>query len=414
MARDSWLHRQPAYVRYFLWSAGVAALAFLVLLLLVARGGPEWIPPVPLTDDTLVPASADSARRHYTPDTLTIRPLASISATATPLPYTLRWRTGVALPDGEALCFAWPQVRPAWYLNWSANVRRKADLWGLLPGLEMALPDPQLGMEFTPMVSVSGGRLFPDAAALRDLAARYRGLTWLIGNEPDVKWQSNAPPEVYAIAYHRAYTAIKAGDSSAKVAIGGISQVTPLRLAYLDRVWAFYRSLYGREMPVDVWNMHAFVLREERGSWGVNMPPGFSIEQRGMLWDVEDHDDLALVEEQVRAMRRWMAAHGQQEKPLWITEYGILMPEEYGFDADRVTRFMLASFDLFATLADPALGYPPDGGRLVQRWMWYPARDSRYSAGNLFDDYGRVTAVGDAFFGYLAAGEEQEGGDLKE
>ena len=32
-------------------------------------------------------------------------------------------------------------------------------------------------------------------------------------------------------------------------------------------------------------------------------------------------------------MRQWMADHGQRDKPLWITEYGILMPEEYGFDA---------------------------------------------------------------------------------
>ena len=27
-------------------------------------------------------------------------------------------------------------------------------------------------------------------------------------------------------------------------------------------------------MPVDVWNVHNFVLREERGSWGVDIPPG--------------------------------------------------------------------------------------------------------------------------------------------
>ena len=63
---------------------------------------------------------------------------------------------------------------------------------------------------------------------------------------------------------------------------------------------------------------------------------------------------------------------------------------------------MLGSFDLFLTLRDPATGYPADDGRLVQRWNWYPTRDSRYSAGNLFDDYGRVTPVGQAMFDYLA------------
>ena len=154
-------------------------------------------------------------------------------------------------------------------------------------------------------------------------------------------------------------------------------------------------------MPVDVWNMHAFVLREERDSWGVNIPPGFTLEQSGRLWEVEDHDDLALVEEEVRLMRGWMAEHGQQDKPLWITEYGILMPREYGFDDERVIRFMLGSFDLFLNLRDEATGYPADDGRLVQRWNWYPTRDSRYSAGNLFDDYGRVTPVGQAMFDFL-------------
>jgi len=48
------------------------------------------------------------------------------------------------------------------------------------------------------------------------------------------------------------------------------------------------------------------------------------------------------------------------------------------------------------------VGDPADGYRLVQRWNWYPTRDSRYSAGNLFDDYGHVTPVGEAMFEFLA------------
>jgi hypothetical protein len=181
--------------------------------------------------------------------------------------------------------------------------------------------------------------------------------------------------------------------------------MTPLRLAYLDRVWNFYRSLYGQEMPVDVWTMHAFVLREERSSWGVNIPPGFTIEQRGRLWGIEDHGDLALITEQVRAMRRWMADHGQREKPLWITEYGILFPADYGYSPARVIDFLRGSFDLFLSLRDPELGYGADDNRLVQRWNWYSARDSRYRAGNLFTDWGSVTSVGRAFSRYLAEGK---------
>jgi hypothetical protein len=236
---------------------------------------------------------------------------------------------------------------------------------------------------------------------LRELAASRPGLTWAIGNEPDVIWQDNTAPEIYAIAYHRAYTAIKAGDPTAQVAIGGVSQITPLRLAYLDRVWNFYLDHYGEPMPVDVWNIHTFVLREDRREWGVNIPPGFEIQHRGMLWEVADHDRLDLVEEQVWLMREWMAAHGQQEKPLWITEYGILMPEEYGFTAAAVQEFLVGSFNLFDSLMDPELGYPADNHRLVQRWNWYSARDSRFAAGNLFDNAGEMTRLGQTLRDYL-------------
>jgi hypothetical protein len=97
-----------------------------------------------------------------------------------------------------------------------------------------------------------------------------------------------------------------------------------------------------------------------------------------------------------------MAERGQRDKPLWITEYGILMPTEYGFDAERVAAFLEGSFELFLNLRDPELGFSEDDNRLVQRWNWYSARDSRYPTGNLFDNYGRSTFIGDAYWSFLA------------
>ena len=408
MSTGNWFSRQPPYVRLFIYLLLVASLLLALVLSFVVSDSPEWVPADSLVEDTLIPASADSGRLHYTPTTLKLRHPQTIPPDQLPDPYSVRWRAGVGVPDASPFYFDWPAARPGWYLNWNMNLHERQGFLGLGSTIDMELPDPQLGMEFTPMVRMSNGRLHPSTADLRDLAARYSGLTWLIGNEPDVKWQDNTTPEVYAIAYHRAYEAIKAGDPTAKVAIGGISEVTPLRLEYLTRVWDFYRSFYGEEMPVDVWNIHAFMLPEQRGGWGVNMPPGFTIEQRGELWNVEDHDNLTLLEQQVRAMRQWMADHGQRDKPLWISEYGILMPEEYGFDAERVRRYMLGSFDLFLNLRDAELGYPGDDNRLVQRWNWYSARDSRYSAGNLFNNYGQATPVGQAMFDYLAAQQRPE------
>lgn len=402
MSTGNWLSRQPPYVRFFLVVVLIACALLVLVLAVIVHEAPEWTPDDALTEDTLIPASADGNNLHTTPRSLRLQDPAGLPPAELPLPYTLRWRAGVSMPDGSPFFFDWPADRPGWYLNWGVNLRQQSGFWGLWQQPVMALPDPRLAMEFTPMVRMRNGRLHPPTSTLRALAAQNPGLTWLIGNEPDVRWQDNTSPEVYAIAYHRAYTAIKQGDPTAQVAVAGLSQITPLRLAYLTRMWDFYRKLYGAAMPVDVWNMHAFMLREERGAWGVNIPLGFDIVQSGRLWDVEDHDDLALVEEQVRAMRQWMAERGQQNKPLWITEYGILMPEEYGFNDERVIRFMLGSFDLFLEMADDKTGYPADGNRLVQRWNWYPTRDSRYSAGNLFDNYGRVTPVGQAMFDYLA------------
>ena len=93
------------------------------------------------------------------------------------------------------------------------------------------------------------------------------------------------------LAVPRCHAAIKAADPTARVAIGGVTQPTPLRLRCLETVLAAYREQSGAEMPVDVWNVHNFILWEE--------------------------------------------------------------PDAFNF---------------FLTAVDPALGYPVDGYRLVQRW----------------------------------------------
>ncbi len=403
MPESNSLLRQPSHIRTFLLVVAAVAASLLLAVLFVARDSPQWTPPDQVTRQALIPPEFDAGRRHFRPETLTLRAPAALQPAAAPVAGTLAWRIGVGLPDQNPLYYNWPIPRPGWYLTWTTPLTGQGGFLGIGRQSQVALPPANLGMEFTPMVRMRSGRLHPSTEQLRDLAANSPGLTWLIGNEPDIIWQDNTTPEVYAIAYQRAYTAIKAGDPTAQVAIGGLSQITPLRLAYLDRVWAFYRQLYGADMPVDVWNMHAFVLREERDGWGANIPPGFEVVHRGQLWDVADHDNLALVEEQVRAMRRWLAEHGQQEKPLWISEYGILMPADYGFPPARVSNFMTASFDLFRALRDPATGYAADDQRLVQRWNWYSARDSRYAAGNLFDDYGEPTLVGEAMSDYIVA-----------
>ena len=214
------------------------------------------------------------------------------------------------------------------------------------------------------------------------LALDYPGGVWVIGNEPDVIWQDNLTPEAYAAAYHDLYQAIKRADPSARLAVGGISQATPLRLAYLDQVLQAYEKRYKETMPVDIWTVHGFVLREERGSWGVEIPPGFSVEH-GRLYDVSDHARLDLFETQLRSFRAWMAENGYRDVPLVLTEFGILMPAEYGFPEELVRAYMRDAFDLLYEMRDDATGYPEDDNRLIQQWAWFSLADPLYPAGNL-------------------------------
>jgi hypothetical protein len=308
---------------------------------------------------------------------------------ATPLPSLLptgkRFGFGVAISTVER--YEVDQLHAGWYLGWSADP-------------EPACPD---GMEYAQMVRVRGGSAFPHDEDLKKIARMNPGSLWLVGNEPDVLWQDGITPLEYAGVYHHVYTLLKDADPTCQVAIGGVSQPTPLRLQYLDLILEAYRDIYGGMMPVDVWNVHAFILREKRGSWGVDIPPGIAVDE-GRLYEIEDHDSLQIFRQQIVDFRRWMEERGEGDKPLLVSEYGIVMPSEYGFSQQRVRDFMYATFDFFMTATDPKLGYPPDGDRLVQRWLWYSLSDTVYPTGNLFDPTtGQITALGLAYGSYVAS-----------
>ncbi len=230
---------------------------------------------------------------------------------------------------------------------------------------------------------------------------RYPGSFWLVGNEPDVPWQDDATAEEYAEAYHDIYAFIRERDPDAQIGAGGISLPTPLRLAYLDRVLAHYRQRYGEPMPVNLWAIHLFTLREEAGSWGIGIPPGMD-ETAGQLFEIEDHGDIELMKAHVVAFREWMAANGYGERPLAVTEFGILLPEDYGFPPEFVQNFMVEAYEYFRT-ATGENGLAADEGRLVQYAFWYSLYDEgEYKTGNLFDgERGELTPLGEAFIRYV-------------
>lgn len=286
-----------------------------------------------------------------------------------------------------------------WYVDWQST----------------QTPQSPAGLEYVQTIRVSqvgadGWAL--DSPALDQLTATVQsnpGALWLVGNEPDSPYQDDLVPEAYASAYHDLYYLIKGLDPAAQMAVGGIVQPTPLRFAYLDAVWDAYRQLYGEKMPVDVWNIHTFILRETawghtpdpepcgpnhpipNGQWGAYIPPG-SAALEGELYCVRDLDDIDIFKQRIRAFRQWMADKGEREKPLIVTEYGVLFPEDYSdedgrrLSADRVGAFMHKTFDFFLSETDPLIGYPYDGNRLVQRWAWFSlSANPNDWGGTLFD-----------------------------
>ncbi len=294
------------------------------------------------------------------------------------------WRVGFGLALAADASYWGPRLGAGWYIDWSATRRPRylqPDHWQMV------------------RVAADCSSLTPEGAAR--LALRYPGRVWIIGNEPDVIWQDDVTPERYAQVYHDFYHALKAMDPQAKVAVGGVSQSTPLRLEYLDRALRAYESRYGSRMPVDIWTVHGFVLREQRGSWGVDIPPGLDADQ-GQLYEVADHGRMDLLEDHLRAFRAWMERRGYRDVPLAVTEFGILMPPEHGYSSEFAADYLVRSFSLLASMRDPDTGYRPDDDRLVQRWAWFSLADSAYPTGDLADlDSGLLTPVGRAFRAYV-------------
>jgi hypothetical protein len=296
-----------------------------------------------------------------------------------------RFGIGVSLP--APFIARLTDLGAGWFLDWSS----------LAPAGRPA------GPEYVRMVRVPRGQPSPDLTTLTDIARRSPGSLWLIGNEPDVIWQDNATPEQYVPVYHDVYAALKQADPTSRIAIGGVTQPSPLRLQYLDRILALYRERYGEDIPIDVWNVHNFILPEKRGDWGAEIPPGLTADS-GLIVGIDDHDSLARFKQQIVDFRRWMAERGFRDKELIVSEYGVLMYEDLGFDYARVRAFMLGTFDYFLSATDGTLGLPSDGNRLVQRWCWYSLSDGTYPTGNLVNrTTGELSALGQDFADYITS-----------
>lgn len=252
------------------------------------------------------------------------------------------------------------------------------------------------------------------------------GAIWIVGNEPDRIGQDGVTAAEYADFYHAVYGYLKGRDPSAQVAIAGVVQPTALRLAYLDAVLTAYEQKYGHQMPVDVFNTHAFVMSEkivpQNGIiiWGASIPPGMgSYDQSGNFveppearylfpseaWNIE------IFKQQLRDLRAWMAAKGYRNKPLMVSEYGILLPDAWDLGGVTTSEFMVQTFDFMLTETDSETGYPGDENRLVQWFFWFSLNFPNFHAqqqpnglnGALFNfNTGAITELGETYKSYTS------------
>ena len=270
------------------------------------------------------------------------------------------------------------QLNIGWYTDW----------------LHAVSPSQPSGVEYAQMIRLRDDPSDPpydywppDWDTVAAAVAANPGALWLIGNEPDHRGQDNCLAWEFASRYHECYTFIKARDPTARVTPAGIVQATPLRLHWLDDVLVAYQTSYGLPMPVDGWQMHAQILCETCG-WGATYPPGMAEYQQseGRYYSSQDAADVSIFIEQIVAFRTWMRDNGYRDKPLIISEYGVLQPSGCGYVGggdvalgnQMVKDFMTGTFDYCLQAVDSAIGYPADGDRLVQRWAWY-SRDARMS-----------------------------------
>ncbi len=265
--------------------------------------------------------------------------------------------------------------------------------------------DPQLPADVTFLhtlrITEDGWGNFDTWDEVLDEVRRHPGQVWIIGNEPDVKWQDGVSAEIFADRYHEAFARIKAVDITAQVAVGAVSAGTELRLRYLDQVLAIYEQKYGMALPTDMWTLHAYVLREERDSWGIDIPPGLDAEF-GDLYEIDDHDDLDLFLKQIVAFRRWMSENGYRDRPLSVTEFGILLPNDYGFPPEVVAQYMRDTYTIMLNEQDAQIGYPSDDNRLVQSMFWFIFHYDQYPTGAIWDiENGKLTPLGEELQSFI-------------
>jgi GH35 family endo-1,4-beta-xylanase len=211
--------------------------------------------------------------------------------------------------DAVIQVFSWLEIEPTrqeWHWEVPDFVVRAAEHYGLdlivrLDGL------PAWAAEEATVGQV--GNLSQDYATFAGtVAQRYQGQIkgYIVWNEPNLakEWGGRPPdPAAYTDLLRRAYQAIKAADPEAAVVSAGLAPTNHQNAEAMDDR-AFLEAMYqaGAEAYFDALGAHPY---------GFAYPPD---DPRGA------HHGLNLA--RLLDLREIMEAHGDGDKPIWVTELG--------------------------------------------------------------------------------------------
>jgi len=329
-------------------------------------------------------------------------------------------RLGVGVTQNPLTTYDITPFKIGWYVDWRTQIAPGSESYSGVEYYQTLRVRQDRGSDgsYLPSYQIQPPLNF-GPNGLGPIVQANPGSVWLVGNEPDsTHGQDDTMPDMYARIYHDTYYFIKGIDPTAKVANAAVIQPTPLRLLYLDMILASYRAQFGSPMPVDVWNMHFYIIREVKGDWGGDYPPGVDA-PIGRDYSLRDHVDINIFKSLVMDFRSWLYRNGYVDKPLIVSEWGVLMPFWFlaneGVTEGDAENFIRNAIQFMEVATDPVLGYSADNYRLIQRNILYSLDDDSTFEGG-FDRWGSyllrstppytVTAIGAFYQEQVAAGRQ--------
>ncbi len=213
-----------------------------------------------------------------------------------------------------------------------------------------------------------------DEARLAEAMRRNPGRWWIVGNEPNDPYQDNLSPQAYAAFYRRFERLAQRLDPTARLMTAGIANA--------DWQWAqafrvAYRQAYGRYPRVDAWNVHNYILEPDRSQL-----------------------DQEAFRARLIAFRAWMDRVGEGDKPLVLSEFGVLMGLER-----HDTRYEPPEAIAAHIGETVAWLYGTD---YVQAWAWFANDTSGLFNGDLYAGE-QLTPYGEAYRDAIRAATQAEG-----